>query len=122
MKKIRTPLIGILLWLGFTQAGWAQSKTIEYFIHLTTSTSVTGYLMSQPNLEMAALSSPLDSLVNSTRLKEVLRKGTILDALNYLSQQGWQLVGTTSIPFGSSGEIHTRVYYLLKKQLVVQQD
>lgn len=118
MKKI----IVILLWLGLTQAGFAQSKTIEYYIHLTTRAHYGGNLIGQPELEIPALSSPLDSLVNPARTKEALKKGNILDALNYFSQQGWQLISTTTLPFGSKGDVETKVYYLLKKQMVVWQD
>jgi hypothetical protein len=118
MKKI----IGILLWLGITQAGFAQSKTIDYYIHLTTRAHYGGNLMGQTELEMPTINSSLDSLVNRARTKEVLKKGNILDALNYFSQQGWQLVSTTTLPFGSKGDVETKVYYLLKKQIVVRQD
>ncbi|MDO1448072.1 hypothetical protein Q0590_17495 [Rhodocytophaga aerolata] len=108
MKKI----LGILLWLGFAQAGFAQSKTIEYYIHLTAWAPNSGYLLGRPDLEMPALRSPLDSLVNPARIKEVLKGGNILDALNYFTQQGWQLVSTTTLPYGSKGDIETKVYYL----------
>jgi hypothetical protein len=118
MKKI----VSILFLLAITQAGFAQSKTIEYYIHLTAWAPYNGYLLGKPDLETPALSSPLDSLVNHARAKEVLKKGNILDALNYFTQQGWQLVSTTTLPYGSKGDVEAKVYYLLKKQIVVGED
>ena len=115
MKK----LLIILLALGLTQAGFAQSKTVDYYIHLTVETSTQGFQTGQTVLEMPALKSPLDSLVQQTQFKTVLKKGNILDALNYFSQQGWQLVSTTNIPYGSQVGDKSQVYYLLRKQVAV---
>ena len=124
MKKI----VALLFLMGLAQCGVAQTKTVEYYIHLIAAGSGGGFLANSPTLETAVERSPPDSLVNDARTKAVLRKGNILDALNHFSRQGWKLVSVTSVPYGSGSfyssgtDVATRCYYLLKKELVVAQD
>ena len=118
--------LALLLLMGVAQYGVAQTKTVEHYIHLVVAGDRSGFLEKSPTLETAAEGGPLDSSVNDARTKAVLRKGNILDALNHFSQQGWKLVSITSLPHGSGsfngsgGDVATRCYYLLKKELVVQ--
>ena len=116
-------MIPFLFLIGLAPGVAAQTKTADYYIHLIATGNSSGFLTSYPTLETAMKDRALDTLVHHSETKAVLRKGNVLDALNYLSRAGWKLVSVTSVPHGSlsmtdsRADVETRCYYLLKKEI-----
>src|SRR6478735_1265375 len=109
MKK---NLVLIVFFVAWSQYGMAQTKPVAYYIHLVAS-STNGALVGSPEIVTAELASPLDSLIDSKQTEALLRKGNILDALNYFSLKGWELISTHCVPYGSKGDVDALCYYLL---------